>query len=126
MLQGSPPSLEVQNQLEAVFKHHDLHGCGKFHYLEGPVNGLRDPKEEWSRAVLFKFIGSHKTFPPCYEVWCGEFYQPRPADHFRVQTSLANRDNKSEDLDMEERLNKHFRVSRDAYHLMGILFECDL
>ena len=44
----------------------------------------------------------------------------------RVQTSLATRDDKSEDLEMEERLNKRFRIAIDGDHLMGIPFECDL
>ena len=44
VLQGSPPDLEVQNHPEAGFKHTKLHGCGKFHDLEGPVHGVRDPK----------------------------------------------------------------------------------
>ena len=41
---GGYPALEVQNHMEAGFKHPELHGCGKFHDLEGPVHGLRDPK----------------------------------------------------------------------------------
>ena len=44
---------------------------------------------------------------------------------FRVHTSLCAGD-KSEDLETEECLNKGFRIERDGYHLMGILFECDL
>ena len=63
MLRGIYPALEVQYHMEAGFKHPKLHGCGKFHDLEGPVHGVRDPKEEWSRALLFKFIEAHKTFP---------------------------------------------------------------
>ena len=56
--------------MEARFKHPELHGCGKFHCLEGPVHGVQDPKEEWSRAILFKFIEPQENFPPCYAVWC--------------------------------------------------------
>ena len=68
VLQGSSPSLEVQDHMEPGFKHPGIHGCRKFHDLEGPVHGVRYPQEEWSRALLFKFIESQKTFPP---VLCG-------------------------------------------------------
>ena len=44
VLRESSPALEVQNHMEAGFKHPELHGCDKFHDLEGPVHGLRDPK----------------------------------------------------------------------------------
>ena len=64
VLRGSPPDLEVQDHLEARFKHPGLHGCGKFHDLEGTVHGLRDPKEEWSRSLWFKFLEAQKTFLP--------------------------------------------------------------
>ena len=64
VLRGSHASLEVQDHLEARFKHPEIHGCGKFHDLEGPVHGVRDPKEDWSRALLFKFLEAQKTFPP--------------------------------------------------------------
>ena len=37
---------------------------GKFHDLEGTVHRVRDPKEEWSRALMFKFIEAQKTFTP--------------------------------------------------------------
>ena len=33
VIQGNPPALEVQNQLEAGFKHPERHGYGKFHDL---------------------------------------------------------------------------------------------
>ena len=46
MIRGSPPDLEVKDQLEAKLKHNELHGCGKFHDLEGPIHGVRYPKEE--------------------------------------------------------------------------------
>ena len=88
MLQGSPTALEVQDHLEARLKHPEIHGCEKFHDLEGIVHGLQEPKEEWSRALMFKFLESQKTFPPCHAVWCGECYRPHPEDLFRVQTSL--------------------------------------
>ena len=68
VLQVSPPALEVQNQLKAGFKHPEIHGCGKSHDLEGTVHGIRDPKEEWSWSVLFKFIEAHKNFPPYYAI----------------------------------------------------------
>ena len=38
VLQGSSPALEVQDHVEAGFKHPEIHGCGKFHDLEGPVH----------------------------------------------------------------------------------------
>ena len=68
VIRGGYPAPEVQDHLEAGFKHLELHGCGKFHDLEGPVHGVQDPKEDWSRALLFKFIEAHKTFSP---VLCG-------------------------------------------------------
>ena len=37
VLRGSPSAIEVHNQLEARFKHPELHGCRKLHELEGPV-----------------------------------------------------------------------------------------
>ena len=63
VLLGSSPSLEVQDHLEAIFKNPELHGSGKFHYLEGYVYGVKCPKEEWSRALLFKFIESQNPSP---------------------------------------------------------------
>ena len=38
VLRWSSPDLEVKDHLEAGFKHPELHGCGKFHDLEGPVH----------------------------------------------------------------------------------------
>ena len=78
MLRGSSPYLEVQDHLEAGFKHHELHGCGKFHDLEGPVHGVRYPKEERSKALLFKFIESQKTFPT---VLCSLVRRMLPPSH---------------------------------------------
>ena len=95
VLRESSPSLEVQDHMEARFKHPELHGCGKFHYLEGYVYGVQDPKEEWSRALLFKFIEAQNPSPPGYKVCCREFYRPHPEDPFRVQTSLAVGDDES-------------------------------
>ena len=34
------PSLEVQEHLYAGFKYPELHGCVKFHDLEGTVHGV--------------------------------------------------------------------------------------
>ena len=56
VIRGSYPSLEVQDHLDAGFKHPELHGCGNFHDLEGSVHGVREQKEEWSQDILFKFI----------------------------------------------------------------------
>ena len=81
VIRGSSPDLEVQDHLEARFKHPELHGCGKFHDLEGPLHGVQDPKEEWSRALLFTFIEAHKTFSP---VLCGlvrRMLPPSPRGH---------------------------------------------
>ena len=64
VIRGSSTALEVQYHLEARFKHPELHGCGKFHDLEGPVHGVQDPKEEWIRALLFKFIEAQNNPPP--------------------------------------------------------------
>ena len=44
VIRESSPALGVQDHMEAGFKHPEIHGCGKFHGLEGPVHGLRDPK----------------------------------------------------------------------------------
>ena len=71
VIRGSSPALEVQDHLEARFKHPELHGCGKFNDLEGPVHGVKYPKEECSRALLFKFLEEQKIFAPCHAVWCG-------------------------------------------------------
>ena len=64
MLREISSDLKVQDHMEAGFKHPELHGCGKFHDLEGPVHVVRYPKEEWSRTLLFKIIEAQKTFPP--------------------------------------------------------------
>ena len=64
VLRGSSPALEVQDHLEARFKHPENHGCRKFHDLEGHVHGVRDPKEDWIRDLLFKFLDAKKTSPP--------------------------------------------------------------
>ena len=40
VLWGISQTLEVQDHLEAGFKHPEIHGCGKFHDLEGPVHGM--------------------------------------------------------------------------------------
>ena len=63
-LRGISQALEVQNHLESGFKHPELFGCGGFHYLEGPMHGVQDPKEEWIRALLFKSLEAQKTSPP--------------------------------------------------------------
>ena len=44
VLWGSSRSLEVKDHLGAGFKYPELHGCGKFHDLEGPVHGVQDTK----------------------------------------------------------------------------------
>lgn len=54
----------LERELEAGFKEPSLHGCRKFHDLAGSVSGLRDPKEGWSRTLLFQFLNKQKTFPP--------------------------------------------------------------
>ena len=36
VLRGIPPGIEVQDHMEAGLKRPELHGCGKFHDLEGP------------------------------------------------------------------------------------------
>ena len=64
VIRGSYPALEVQKHMEAGFKNPDLHGCGKFHDLEGPVHGVRYPKEECSRDLMLKFIEAQKKIPP--------------------------------------------------------------
>ena len=64
VMRGIHPALEVHDQLEAGFKYPELHGCDKFHDLEGPLHGVRYPKEECSRYLLFKFLEAYKTFPP--------------------------------------------------------------
>ena len=64
MIQGISPALEVQDHLESGFKHLKLPGCGKFHDLKGNIYGVRDPKEEWSRDLLFKSLEAQKTSPP--------------------------------------------------------------
>ena len=126
VLRGIPSTLEVQNQLEAGFKHPGVHGCRHFHDLKGPVHGVQDPKEDWIQAVLLKFLEYWETFPLCCAVWCGGLYHHHPEDPFLVQTSLSKKYDKSEDLDTEERINKRFQISRDRYHLMVIPFECYL
>ena len=68
VLWGVSQALEVQNHLEAGLKHPKLYGCGGSHYLEGPLHGVQDPKEEWIRAFMFKSLEAQKTFPP---VLCG-------------------------------------------------------
>ena len=68
MIRESYPALEVQEHLEAGFKHTEIHGCGKFHDLERPVHGVRYPKYEWNRALLLKFLEAQKTFPHAMQV----------------------------------------------------------
>ena len=71
VLRGSSTAFEVKYHLEDGFKTPELHGCGKFHDLEGPMHGVRYPKEEWIWSLLFKFLEDQKTFPPpCYAVCC--------------------------------------------------------
>ena len=40
----SSTALEVHEHLGDRFKQPELHGCGKFNDLEGPVHGVQDPK----------------------------------------------------------------------------------
>ena len=61
---GSPEVNRLKNALEAGFRDPELHGSRKFHDVEGPVRGVRDPKEEWSRTLLFEFLEEQKRFPP--------------------------------------------------------------
>ena len=82
VIRSSYPSLEVQDHLEVGFKYPELHGCGKFHDLGGPVNGFRYPREYWSRAILFKFIGAQKTFPPMLYVLVRRMLPPSPGGSF--------------------------------------------
>ena len=56
VLRGSYPAPELQEDMEPGFKYYELHGCGKLHDLEGPEHGVRYPKDEWSRALMFRFI----------------------------------------------------------------------
>ena len=68
VLRGGSTAIEVQDHLEAGFKHPELDGCGNYHDFEWLVHGVQDPKEEWSWALMFKFLEAHKTFHP---VLCG-------------------------------------------------------
>ena len=56
MIRGVSTALEIQDHLEAGFKNPELHGCGRFHELEGPIYRVLYPKEEWSRDIVLKFI----------------------------------------------------------------------
>ena len=85
VIRGSPQALDVQDHLEAGSKHPELHGCRKFHDLEGPAHGVRYYKEEWSRYLLFKLIEAQNP-PP---VSCGlvrRILMPSP------RGSLSSRD----------------------------------
>ena len=126
VLRGISQALEVQNHLEAGFKHPDLHGCGNFITWKCPCMECETSMSSGVGLFCSYFVRLRKPFPPCYAVWCGEFYRPHPEDPFRVNTSLAARDNKSKDLETEERLNKRLRIAKYRDRLMGILFECDL
>ena len=86
----------------------------------------KTPKRIGVGLFSSNLLGLRKPLPPCYAVWCRECYRPHLEDTFRVQTSLSARDDKSEDLETEGRLNKRFRISREGDHLMGIPFECYL
>ena len=82
MQRWSTPDLELHNQLEYISKNPELYGCRKIHDLEGPVHEVRDPKDEWIQAVLFRFIEAHKTFPP---MLCGlvrRMLPPSPGGSF--------------------------------------------
>ena len=45
VLRESSPNLEAQDHLEARFKNPELHGCGKFHDLEGLDNSPVSPRD---------------------------------------------------------------------------------
>ena len=94
---------------------------------KGPCMECETPKRSGVRLFCLN-LGRSSDPPstPCYAVWCGECYHPHPEDPFRVQTRLANKYEKSEDLGMEERLKKRFQIARYGDHLMGTPFECDL
>ena len=84
------------------------------------------PKRSEVGIFCSNLLGLTKHLPLCYAVLCREYYRPNPEDPVQVPTSLADEDDKSEDLEIQERLNKRFRIARDGDHLMGSTFECDL
>ena len=63
-LRGSSQAIDLTNKLEAGFKEPSIHGCQKFHDLEGPMHGMQDFQAKWSRTLLFKFLAATRSFPP--------------------------------------------------------------
>ena len=54
----------LERELEARFKDPTIHGSRKFYDLAGSLLGMRDPKERWSRTLLFEFLNQQRSFPP--------------------------------------------------------------
>ena len=91
VLRRSTSALEVQNKLESGFKYPDLRGCRKFHDLEGPLYGFRDPKEEWSQAVLLKYIEAPERFPPMLFGLVLIMIPPSPGGYFACTNQPSQR-----------------------------------
>ena len=99
---------------------------GNFMTWKGLCMECKTRKSSGVGLLCSNFLWLRKYFPPCYAVWRGECYRPHPEDPFRVQTSLAIINDKSEHLETDKRLNKFFQIARDGDHLMGIPFEYDM
>ena len=84
VLRGISPDLEVQDHLDSGFKHPELYVYGKFHDLEGPVYGVRYPKEEWIRSLLLKFLEAQKSFPPVLCSLVRRMLPPSPGGSFLI------------------------------------------
>ena len=87
---------------------------------------LRKGPEAWHRDLLWQFLASQRSFPPCFAVWYGKCYREHPQDLFPVQTQLDDKIKDDDELATKENLKERFCHERDSNHLMGIPFECYL
>ena len=63
MLRGISPALEVQDHVEAGFKHPELHGCGKFLTWKGLCMEYETLKRSGVGIFCSNFLRLRKPFP---------------------------------------------------------------
>ena len=63
---GGKTANELEDLLEAGFKHPGKHGCGNFHDLERTMPCVKNSPEKCSGALLFKFLEEQRAPPPVF------------------------------------------------------------
>ena len=76
---------------------------------------------------MLQFLDWVGRFPPYGGVWCGECYQESQCNPYPwLQGVEVKPDGIESNLLQDEKNQERYRSTRNRYHLIKVLFECDL